>query len=63
MQRLYYYSVQGVLEYWIFDRRGQKVEVYRREQGFLKLVATLYSQDKLTSPLSPGFSCIIGTLF
>ncbi|WP_228014432.1 hypothetical protein [Fortiea sp. LEGE XX443] len=28
----------------------------------LKLTTTLYSQDELTSPLLPGFSCIIGKL-
>ncbi|MBD2297941.1 Uma2 family endonuclease [Nostoc sp. FACHB-190] len=61
--KLKLYSVQGVLEYWIFDRREQKVEVYRREKGVLKLVATLYSQDELTSPLLSGFSCIISKLF
>ncbi|MBU7582720.1 MAG: Uma2 family endonuclease [Nostoc sp. TH1S01] len=63
LAKLKLYSVQGVLEYWIFDRSEQKAEVYRREQGVLKLVATLYSQDELTSPLLPGFSCIIGKLF
>jgi Uma2 family endonuclease len=61
--KLKLYSVQGVQEYWIFDRVQQKVEVYRREKGILKRTATLYSQDELTSPLLPGFRCLISKLF
>jgi len=33
------------------------VEVYRREKAVLKLVATLYHQDELTSSILPGFNC------
>lgn len=61
--KLKLYSVQGVQEYWIFERRESKVEVYRREKGSLKLAATLFSQDELTSPLLPGFNCLVGKLF
>lgn len=41
----------------------QQVEVYRREQANLKLVATLFSNDTLSSPLLPGFRCAIFQLF
>ncbi|HEY9672193.1 MAG TPA: Uma2 family endonuclease [Waterburya sp.] len=51
------YSVQGVREYWICDRQHKKVEVYRRENALLKLVATFFKEDNLTNPLLPGFSC------
>jgi Uma2 family endonuclease len=61
--KLKLYSVQGVQEYWIVDRREEKVEVYRRENAVLKLAATLFSQDELTSPLLPGFNCLVGKLF
>ena len=61
--KLKLYSVQGVQQYWIFDRIEQKVEVYRREKGILKLTATLYRHDELTSPLLPGFKCLVGKLF
>jgi len=61
--KLKLYSVQGVHEYWIVSWQEQKVEVYRREQGILKLAVTLYRQDELTSPLLPGFSCVVGKLF
>lgn len=61
--KLKLYSVQGVHEYWIVSWQEQKVEVYRREQGILKLAVTLYRQDELTSPLLPGFTCVVGKFF
>ncbi|MBA3923009.1 MAG: Uma2 family endonuclease [Nostocaceae cyanobacterium] len=61
--KLKLYSVQGVREYWIFDPLKSIVEVYRRENVVLKLAATLYSQDELTSPLLPGFSCVVSKFF
>jgi len=61
--KLKLYSRRGVLEYWIVDWRTQQVEVYRREELALHLVATLYPADTLTSPLLPGFACEVATLF
>ncbi|MBW4676476.1 MAG: Uma2 family endonuclease [Desmonostoc geniculatum HA4340-LM1] len=61
--KLKLYSVQGVQEYWICDSIQKKVEVYRREQAALKLAVTLFSQDELTSPLLPGFNCLVSKLF
>ncbi|MEK0181780.1 Uma2 family endonuclease [Microcoleus anatoxicus] len=61
--KLKLYSVQGVREYWIFDRLQQKVEVYLRENGILKLAMTLFKEDNLTSPLLPGFSVSVAALF
>lgn len=61
--KLKLYSVQGVQEYWIFECEQQKVEVYRRENAVLKLAATLFKEDNLTSPLLPGFSCSVEHLF
>ncbi len=61
--KLKLYSVQGVHEYWIVNLKEQTVEVYRRENAALKLVATLYSQDELTSPILLGFSCLISKFF
>jgi Uma2 family endonuclease len=61
--KLKLYSVQGVSEYWIFDREQQLIEVYRRENGLLKKAMTLFKGDRLTSPLLPGFSCEVGALF
>jgi Uma2 family endonuclease len=61
--KLKLYSRRGVLEYWIVDWRTQQIEVYRREQLALRLVATLYATDTLTSPFLPGFVCQVATLF
>ena len=57
------YEVQGVLEYWIADWRMQRVEIYRRDQGLLRLVTTLLMEDDVTSPLLPGFTCKVKRFF
>ena len=61
--KLKLYSVQGVHEYWIVNLKEQTVEVYRRENALLKLVATLYHQDELTSPILLGFGCLVSKFF
>ncbi|MGB3208479.1 MAG: Uma2 family endonuclease [Crinalium sp.] len=61
--KLKLYSVRGVQEYWIADRFHKQVEVYRREQARLVLVATLMGNDQITSPLLPGFTCSIHRFF
>ncbi len=61
--KLKLYSAQGVREYWIFDWKEEKIEVYRREDGTLKLAKTLFKEDHLTSPLLPGFNVLVGELF
>lgn len=57
------YSVRGVREYWIADWQTKRLEVYRRENATLRLVATLFSEDELTSPLLPIFSIPVARLF
>lgn len=61
--KLKLYSRQGVLEYWIVDWRLRVVQVYRRQDLALQLVATLSGEDVLTSPLLPGFSCPVANLW
>jgi Uma2 family endonuclease len=61
--KLKLYSTQGVQEYWIVDWQLQKVEIYRRENAQLKLIATLLAEDEIHSPLLPGFSCKIKQFF
>ncbi|MUG97779.1 Uma2 family endonuclease [Scytonema sp. UIC 10036] len=61
--KLKLYTLQGVQEYWIVDLRLQQVQVYRRQNATLKLVATLFNTDEITSPLLPGFSCSIASFF
>jgi len=61
--KLKLYSSRGVLEYWIADWRAKQIQVYRRENGVLKLVMTLFESDSLTSPLLPDFSCLLSQIF
>jgi len=61
--KLKLYESRGVREYWIVDWRIQQLEAYRRDQAMLHLVATLFAEDVLTSPLLPGFSCPVARLF
>ena len=58
--KLNLYSRQGVHEYWIVDWQHHSVQVYRRSEAQLHLVATLEDEDILTSPNLPGFSCRVG---
>jgi Uma2 family endonuclease len=61
--KLKLYSRQGVREYWVVDWVNRRVQVYRREQAALELVATLEGEDALTTPLLPGFACPISDLW
>jgi Uma2 family endonuclease len=61
--KLKLYAERGVQEYWILDWRTQQLEVYRRQEALLRLVATLFATDRLTSPLLPNFSCVVAEFF
>ncbi|MGK7923914.1 MAG: Uma2 family endonuclease [Spirulina sp.] len=61
--KLKLYSVRGVKEYWICDRQKRSVQIYRRDNGILKLALTLFAQDTLTSPLLPEFDCLVERFF
>ncbi len=61
--KLKLYASQGVQEYWIADRRLQQVQVYRRQMATLKLAATLFATDEITSPLLPDFACPVASFF
>lgn len=61
--KLKLYSVQGVHEYWLVNLKEQTVEIYRRENAALKLRATLYREDTLTSSILPGFGCVVSSFF
>ncbi len=61
--KLKLYSSQGVEEYWIVSRDLQQVEVYRRENATLKRAATYKAEDEITSPLLPGFHCLVQKFF
>ena len=61
--KLNLYARQGAEEYWIADPRQHTLEVYRRNGTTLELAFTLGDGDVLTSPLLPGFSCSIASLW
>lgn len=61
--KLKLYSRQGVQEYWIVDWRLRRIQVFRRHEAALELVATYQDEDRLTSPLLPGFGLSVGELW
>lgn len=61
--KLNLYSRRGVSEYWIADPRHSTIEVYRRQDAALRLVATVQAGDTLQTPLLPGFSAPLEQLF
>jgi Uma2 family endonuclease len=61
--KLSLYSRRDVQEYWIADWQAHRLEVYRRWDGALQLTATLTDGDELKSPLLPGFSCPVSSLW
>lgn len=61
--KLKLYAERGVQEYWILDWRIQQLEVYDRQGTLLKLSATLFAKDTLTSKILPNFSCVVAEFF
>lgn len=61
--KLKLYSRHGVQEYWIVNWQLKTLEIYRRLEAQLKLVATLLEGDTLTSPLLPGLSIPLVSVF
>ena len=61
--KLKLYSLHGVQEYWIVNWQLKTLEIYRRSEAQLHLVATLLEGDTLTTPLLPGFSSPVAQIF
>lgn len=67
------YSRFKVKEYWIIDPEARTIEIYRAEEKMGKSgklhkqrlvhIATLQSEDKVTSPLLPDFQCLVQDIF
>ena len=55
------YRKYGVKEYWIVDPEEQTVEIYRAPK--FKLLQTLAIEEKISSPLLPGFLCSLQDIF
>ena len=57
------YAIRGVQEYWIVDWQKQQIEIFRRDSQGLPLIATLFGNDRLSSPLLPDFEQPVAEVF
>ncbi|MGD1102938.1 MAG: Uma2 family endonuclease [Terriglobia bacterium] len=57
------YARYGVGEYWIVDPVAQVIEVYRLTAEGLHLAATCAKGKTVETPLLPGFSLAVGSIF
>ena len=57
------YAKFRVKEYWIVDPASRLIHIYRLSGRILKLAATLAEHDDITSPLLPGYSCKVASIF
>lgn len=57
------YARQGAREYWIVDWQKQRIAIHRLQGNELVLVADLYGEDELTTPLLPDFACKVKEIF
>jgi Uma2 family endonuclease len=55
--------LHGVQEYRIVNWQLKTLEIYRCTDAQLQLVATLFEEDILASPLLPGFSVPLDQIF
>lgn len=57
------YAKYGVEEYWIVDRENRLVTIFRLRDETLEETVTLLEGDNLTSPILPGLTVNVGSLF
>jgi Uma2 family endonuclease len=57
------YAKYGVKEYWVIDSENRVVLILRLQAQTLEEVATLTSDDEVTSPLLSGFQLKVSTIF
>ena len=57
------YARYGIAEYWIVDPTAQVVEVYRLTAEGLHLAATRAKGETVETPLLPGFSLAVASIF
>ena len=57
------YGKYGVKEYWVVDSENQEVLVLRLKGETFDEIATLKSDDEITSPLLSGFRLKVSTIF
>ena len=57
------YARHGVTEYWIVDPEQRAIEVYRLGRERYRLSQVFREAESLTSPLLPGFSLPLASVF
>jgi Uma2 family endonuclease len=57
------YGKYGVAEYWVIDSDNRQVEVYRLQGQRLESAGTFRSSDEFDTPLLPGFTLAVSTIF
>jgi len=57
------YARYGVPEFWLIDPEGRTVEMFRLREGVYELAAALAYLDKLESPLFPGLTLPVSSLW
>ena len=61
--KLKLYAKFGVKEYWLVNPASRSIDIYRLSGRTLKLAATLGEDDEITSPLLPGYSYKLASIF
>ncbi len=57
------YARYGVPELWLFNPKGETIEIFRLRKGEYELVERLGFGDTLTSPLFPGLRLAVSSLW
>ena len=57
------YQEAGVKEYWVIDPREKGVQIFLLTNEKLLAAGYLYAEDKVTTPLLPGFSLDLSKVF
>ena len=61
--KLKLYAKFGVKEYWLVNPASRSIDIYRLSGRTLKQAATLVEDEEITSPLLPGYSCKLASIF
>lgn len=57
------YGKFGVREYWSVDIESRSIIIFRLAGNTLEEISTIRDDDQLESPLLPGFSISVGSIF
>jgi Uma2 family endonuclease len=57
------YALYGVSEFWLIDPEARTMEIFRLRNGAYELASPLVLGQYITSPLFPGFSLLLDSLW